>query len=82
MSMTFFFNILDVDALATFVVWTTKNSQWNEKKSYRRRLFLMELGYDLLQSHLDRRQHQPQALQKNVRIAMQGIGLTITTSQP
>jgi hypothetical protein len=80
--MTFFFNILDVGALAAFVVWTTKNPQWNEKKNYRRRLFLMELGYDLVQSHLDRRRHQPQALQKNVRIAIQAIGLTVTTSQP
>lgn len=42
----------------------------------------MELGYDLVQSHLDRRRHQPQALQKNVRIAIQAIGLTVATSQP
>ena len=80
--MTFFFNILDLGALAAFVVWTTKNPQWNEKKNHRRRLFLMELGYDLVQLHLDRRQHQPQALQKNVLVAMQAIGLTVTTSHP
>ncbi|CAF4203712.1 unnamed protein product, partial [Rotaria sordida] len=61
--MTFFFNIIDVGALAAFIVWVTKNPQWNEKKCYRRRIFLMELGYDLIQSHLERRQHQPQALQ-------------------
>ena len=79
--MTFFFNILDV-ALAAFVIWITKNPQWNEKKSHRRRLFLIELGYDLIQSHLDQRRHQPQAFQKNVRIAIQAIGLTVTTSQP
>ncbi|CAF1457562.1 unnamed protein product [Adineta ricciae] len=58
----------DVGAIAAFVVWTTRNPQWNEKKNYRRRLFLMEVGYDLLQLHLDRRQHQPRALQKNVRL--------------
>ncbi|CAF1049694.1 unnamed protein product [Rotaria sordida] len=80
--MTFFFNIIDVGALAACIVWLTKNPQWNEKKCYRRRIFLMELGYDLIQSHLERRQHQPQALQKRVRIAMQAIGLTVATSQP
>ncbi|CAF1291691.1 unnamed protein product [Rotaria sordida] len=80
--MTFFFNIIDVGALAACIVWLTKNPQWNEKKCYRRRIFLMELGYDLIQSHLERRQHQPQALQKGVRIAMQAIGLTVATSQP
>jgi hypothetical protein len=80
--MTFFFNIIDVGALAAFIVWVTKNPQWNEKKCYRRRIFLMELGYDLIQSQLDRRQHQPQALQKGVRIAIQAIGLTIAASQP
>ncbi len=80
--MTFFFNIINVGALAAFIVWATKNPQWNEKKCYRRRIFLMELGYDLIQSHLDRRHHQPQALQKGVQIAMQAIGLTVAASQP
>ncbi|CAF4464602.1 unnamed protein product [Rotaria sp. Silwood2] len=80
--MTFFFNVIDVGALAACIVWLTKNPQWNEKKCYRRRIFIMELGYDLIQSHLERRQHQPQALQKGVRIAMQAIGLTVATSQP
>ncbi|CAF1690849.1 unnamed protein product, partial [Adineta ricciae] len=58
------------------------NPQWNEKKNYRRRLFLMELGYDLVQSHLDGRRQQPHALQQNVRIAIQALGLTGTTSHP
>ncbi|CAF1445989.1 unnamed protein product [Adineta ricciae] len=80
--MTFFFNILDIDALAAFLVWTTNNPQWNEKKNYRRGLFLMELGYDLVQSHLDRRRQQPHALQQNVPIAIQALGLTVTTSHP
>ena len=79
--MTLFFNIIDVGTIAAFVVWTTKNVHWNERKCHRRRLFLMELGYDLLQSHLDRRVHLPEALQKNVRLALQAIGITVTTSQ-
>ncbi|CAF1423305.1 unnamed protein product [Adineta ricciae] len=80
--LTFFFNTLDLGTLAAFVVWTTKKPQWNEKKNYRRRLFIMEFGYDLVQLHLDRRRHQPQTLQKNVLMAVQAIGLTVTTSHP
>ncbi|CAF1561714.1 unnamed protein product [Adineta ricciae] len=80
--ITFFFNILDIDPLAAFLTSTTKTPQWNEKKNYRRRLFLIELGYDLIQSHLDRRRQQPHALQQTVRIAIQALGLTVTTSHP
>ena len=68
--VTFFFNIIDVSVIAAFVVWTAKNVHWNERKSHRRRLFVMELGYDLLQSHLDRRVHQAEALQNNVRLVL------------
>ncbi|CAF2332905.1 unnamed protein product [Rotaria sp. Silwood2] len=39
--MTFFFNVLDVGGIAAFVVWITKNPQWNERKRHRRRLFLI-----------------------------------------
>jgi hypothetical protein len=80
--MIFFFNIVDVGAIAAFIIWTTKNPPWNEKKRHRRRLFLMQLGYDLVEPHLDRRRQQPQALQRDVRMAMQAIGQIITTSQP
>jgi len=77
--MTFFSNIIDVSAIAAFLVWTTKNSQWNERKRHHRRLLLLELGYDFVESHLDRRRQQPQAIQRDVRLAMQVIGQTITT---
>ncbi|CAF4780839.1 unnamed protein product [Rotaria sp. Silwood2] len=80
--MTFFFNIVDVGTIAAFIIWTTKNPSWNEKKRHCQRLFLMQLGYDLVEPHIDRRQQQPQARQRDVRMAMQAIGQTITTSQP
>jgi hypothetical protein len=79
--MTFFFNIVDAAAIAAFLVWTTKNSQWNEKKRHRRRLFSLQLGHDLVEFHIDRRRQQPQAIQKDVRLAMQAIGQIITTPQ-
>jgi hypothetical protein len=39
--MTFFFNMIDVAALAAFILWISKNPQWNEGKSHHRRIFLM-----------------------------------------
>ncbi|CAF1317325.1 unnamed protein product [Rotaria sordida] len=74
--------MVDVSAIAAFLVWTTKNSQWNEKKRHCRRFFLLQLGYDLVESHVDQRRQQFQSIKRDVRLAMQAIGQTITTSQP
>ena len=78
--MTFFFNMVDVAGIAAFVIWITKNPAWNERKSHRRRLFLQELGRNLVDSHLNRRRQNPAALQRNVRIAMQSLGFPIVDS--
>jgi hypothetical protein len=80
--MTFFFNIIDIAGLAAFVLWTTKSPQWNEGKLHRRRLFLQQLGRSLVEAHLNERCQNPQAIQRNVRLAMQAIGLSIAGSVP
>jgi hypothetical protein len=79
--MTFFFNIIDIGALAAFLVWTSKNPEWNNRKQHRRRVFLLQLGHDLVESHLNQRRQQPQAIQRDVRLAMQAIGQTVTISK-
>ena len=73
--MTFFSNILDVAGIAALVVWLAKNPNWNINKHYRRRLYLKELGNELVSGHLQRRLETPQALQAGVRRAMIDIGL-------
>lgn len=78
--MTFFFNMIDVAGIAAFIVWVTRNTQWNIGKTHRRRLFLLQLGHDLVRNHLDRRRQQPQAMQRDVRLAMQAIGVPLITS--
>ena len=80
--MTFFFNMIDIAGIAAFVVWTSKNPEWNEGKLHRRRLFLQQLGRSLVDAHLNRRCHNLQAMQRNVRLAMQAIGLQIIGSAP
>ena len=80
--MTFFFNMIDIAGIGAFVIWTSKNPEWNDGKLHRRRLFLQELGRSLTDAHLDRRHQNPQAVQRNVRLAMQSIGLSVTSTEP
>ncbi|KAL6487771.1 hypothetical protein MHYP_G00043970 [Metynnis hypsauchen] len=54
-----FHNILDVSAFNAYVVWTAINPTWNQVKSFKRRLFLAELGKSLVTPLIQRRQHIP-----------------------
>ena len=62
--MTFFFNMIDVAGIAAYVIWTTKNPQWNNNKRHRRRIFLQQLGRSLVDSYLNQRSKNPQAVQQ------------------
>lgn len=57
--MAIFYNMLDVSAYNAFVVWTEVNPLWNKGKSFRRRLFLEELGSALVFPLMERRQFIP-----------------------
>ena len=50
-----FCNILDMSAFNGFVVHSLFDPQWNSKKLHRRRLFLLELGNELIAAHIQRR---------------------------
>ena len=50
-----------------------------KKKHHRRRLFLLQLGSQLIEAHVRRRQQQPQSTQRDVKLALQGIGKATTT---
>ncbi|XP_071315182.1 piggyBac transposable element-derived protein 4-like [Trachinotus anak] len=54
-----FHNILDVSAFNAYVVWTAIHPTWNQGKSFKRRLFLAELGKALVTPLIQRRQHIP-----------------------
>ena len=81
-SMVFFFNMIDVAEIAAFFIWSGKNTPWKQGKTHRRRLFLLQLGFELVEAHVLRRQQQPQPMQRNVRLAMQAIGLPMVVSIP
>ncbi|KAG1971378.1 hypothetical protein F2P79_002510 [Pimephales promelas] len=53
--MVVFFNMLDVSAYNSLVLWTEVNPMWNQKKNFKRRLFLEELGEALVTPLMKRR---------------------------
>ncbi|KAL7381175.1 hypothetical protein ABVT39_001510 [Epinephelus coioides] len=50
-----FFNILNVSVYNAFVLWSEIHTAWNQGKKNRRRLFMEELGRQLVIPHINRR---------------------------
>ncbi|KAK7120985.1 hypothetical protein R3I94_020837 [Phoxinus phoxinus] len=57
--MVIFFNMLDVSAYNSLVLWTAIDPMWNKNKNFKRRLFLEELGEALVTPFMQRRQGIP-----------------------
>ncbi|XP_003367727.1 conserved hypothetical protein [Trichinella spiralis] len=72
----------DCAGLATYVIWTCKNPDWNARKSQRRRLILMECGKNLVDIVLQKRAASPpQSLPYTVRKAIEQIGTATSTER-
>ncbi|CAB1324753.1 unnamed protein product [Coregonus sp. 'balchen'] len=54
-----FYNILDVSAYNSFVLWSEIKPAWNQGKYNKRRLFMEELGRQLVIPHIKRRKVIP-----------------------
>jgi len=50
--MVLFYNILDVSGMNAFIIWTQLKLDWQKNKTHRRRLFLKQLGKDLVEEHM------------------------------
>lgn len=57
--MIVFYNILDVSAYNAYVLWKAINPNWHKNKLTRRRLFLENLGKELIKQHIAARTHLP-----------------------
>jgi hypothetical protein len=55
--MILFYNIIGVTAYNAFILWTTINPNWNGNKLTKRRLFLEQLGKELIKTHISSRSH-------------------------
>ncbi|CAM4572486.1 unnamed protein product [Leuciscus chuanchicus] len=52
--MTLFYNLIDVSAFNAFVLWVAVDPSWNQEKTFKRRLFLEELGRMLVYPQMER----------------------------
>ena len=75
--MTLFFNIIDCAAVLSYITWTAKNPDWNRGQNFKRRLFLKEVGGQLIEPALYRREINPQAMQLHVKLAFKALGRAI-----
>ena len=72
--MTFFFNMIDTAVVAAYVVWCCKHPYYQNEKSHKRRLFLIDLAESLVSEHLTRRRNNPQTMQRGVKLAFKALG--------
>ena len=54
-TVALFFNIVDIAAVNALILWITKHPDWNQDKSHVRRLFLRDLGVQLVNRHVQQR---------------------------
>jgi len=72
-----FMNMLDVAAVAAYVIWMDQKPEWNRGKNTKRRTFLSELANSLVLPEQERRLQNPQAVQKGPKLALQLLGFEI-----
>lgn len=90
--MVLFFNVVDVAALASFILWICNVPDWRkESKWSRRRQFLVELGEELVKPLILRRLQMRMNLRKNITDAISTVAdklnlvselTTITAEKP
>ena len=72
--LVLFFNILDVGAIASFVIWIANYPDWQKlRRASRRRKFLVKLGSDLVEDEINRRLQMPRALRKHSKAALRTL---------
>lgn len=56
-----FSNLINISALNAYILWTEIHPQWNGNKTYKRRLYLQQLGESLVRPCIVRRNRLPTA---------------------
>lgn len=79
--MVLFFNILDIAGIAAFILWLGNNPEWQfSQGTRRRRIFLTELGYDMVTPHMKQRA-MTRTIQAPIRAAMKNCGVEVQPRQ-
>lgn len=81
--MTLFFNIIDVASIAAFVVWICNNPAWHsEAPRRRRRLFMVDLGHELVRPHILMRVQDQRKMRRPARAALKSLGFLQDIQRP
>jgi hypothetical protein len=67
-----FMNFIDIAAVNSLIIWLNTDPSWNAKKSHRRRLFLHELGLQLIRPQVEERSTHP-SLKSQVKTAIASV---------
>ena len=54
-TVSLFYNLIDMAAYNTLVVWISANPEWHKGKPYSLRMFLQQLGMELVRPHVTQR---------------------------
>ena len=79
--LTYFFNCLNISGINSHELFQAKYPEWNANRTRRRRLFLENLGMQLLQPWLQLRAQIPQ-LPKSTKRALIACGAAAVTKVP
>jgi hypothetical protein len=79
--MCIFYGLLDIAAVNSMVIWLHNNPQWQPGVKHKRRLFLEELGLQLVHTYLVNRAANPVGLHSEIRAAMSLCGVTCASNE-
>ena len=79
--MCIFYGILDIAAINAMVIWMLNNKEWQQGKKHKRRLFLEELGLQLVHEQLASRAANPIGFQSDIRSALSLCGVSCAPSK-
>jgi hypothetical protein len=72
-----FYGMIDIATINVLIIWNEKNPHWNNNKTYRRHLFLEELGKSLTAHLLDHRSKTSKFLHKEIQNALAIVGYPV-----
>ena len=79
-TVALFFNIVDIAAVNALILWITKHPNWNQNKSHLRRLFLRDLGMQLVNRHVQQRVTSTVGKRRRLQDSARQSGFALSTA--
>ena len=77
-TVAFFMNMIDLAAYNALVLWITANPYWHQRKTHARRLFLRDLGTELISRHSSGRLEMPHGKRRRIQESARRCQLAVT----